>query len=951
MRPPGLGSHDANPLFYVSLVICFLHALEAIVLTGATKSLSGGKLVSPFFAMVSVMILPLPMFKWLAPSRPYLKVMRVAEMFIMFAMAHAVHGSSMVVLDRLLERPLFCGIMLVAVPVNLIDAMCLSPLAFLRASLFCLGFISIFSIIYILPVSLSFVLFLIALCVCCCALRGFCISISNHAVAICSIVQILLFVMKYFGINRMQDLWPMLLACALEAAVQVQLVVDFSFGTHEENATRLVESGGRDNGSHAGKSGRAASAVFACVKDNKLKFFERLCTYTEMPSGRHPQTGQLAFLWAHEKGVDLKVFKERAEKIVHECSNNEEVKGAAHLSRLCQQYLQAGGFILLKAETVLLWMSISEGEMLKMLFTHTDDATWKQWADDKLQNKQVHGDGLTALHIAVNQGSMDLLRKMLKLGAEPSMEVRYEGSKVVPLWMAIQDLSLNRLEIVMALLDAKANPEAVRPQSDDLTMLLAAIQQEVDVTAVRKEHDGEQLDVGNIDAKADESQPLLQKTASAREIEQEIEQNRILVVQALVAANADVNVSDKTGLTALHLSVRKSVGLVKILLQGRADPERQAGELWQTPLLLALGTHSQQGKSQEIASQLLQAKADASRALLESLQLYDHDGAAGLDSNRRFKEPEVCAKVVRILVELKAAVNVRHDADRCTALHYAARHHSVVVVRQLLTLKADAEPHKGENEESPLWLAVNELWKESPLIAKALLQAGADANSEGKQGRQLLITAAKQISFLVGTKGKEGSEGEAEAVCDNSVRALLDARAKVNVKEPVTQYTALHYAGQYSLKLVKTLLERRADADTEAAELNGARPTPLSLTITPQGKSTLASQADRPLIAEALLRAGANPNGDAVQFDTEGQQQGNFLQLAVSRTSPFQPDGDAQVNAESKAGAGIIAALLDHGAKMKNFKQEDKQRAVDLLEGIGRKDLCSQVTVAKRGLW
>lgn len=954
MRPPHSNSHDVNPMLYISALIFFIHALEAIMLTGSTRSFEDNKYINPFLAMVSVLCLPPPMFKWLESSRAHLKVMRVAEMFMMYAFAHFVHGSHDVVLRHLWDRPVFLGIFVVAFPVNLAEAIYLSPLAFLRAVKLCIVFSLVACFIFWLPYS-TIVLILTVLA-CCCALRGNCVTVSAHLVVICVSIQALLVGIKYFEIRDWQTLGPPLAFVAMEAAVQVQLFID-STSSSQKGYTPLLESVGVGlpfKTHHETKaSTKAASAIFACIKENKLKFFDFLCKYTEMTAERHPQTGQLVFMWARDNDVNLQRFKDQAEYVVHASASEEvEHKGEDYILRL-RRILQGGGFILLKSETMLLWMSVTDD--LRMLFTHTDDVAWQHWADEKLHAKQVHGDGLTALHIAVNQGSMDLVRKMLNMRADPSLEVRCNGVKVSPLWMAIRGLSTKRVEIVEVLLDAKADAQAVRPQHDGLTMLLATIQLHVDPTATHKELE-EKMDEHKLDIKSEETQSLLQKDAVDPITVAEIEENRVRVVKALVDARAALDVDDPTTrLTALHLAVQRSLELVKILLQGNADPAIQAGERAQTPLLLALGSTSRKVQSRQIASELLKAQADASQAMLETLQLYLHVDGAGLDSHRpRFEDPEICARVVRMLVEVRAAVNVRNEdtEPKYTALHYAAGYHSAVVVKELLALRANAEPPTGENEESPLWLTINELRRESPKIAQALLRASADANSVGKQNKNLLIVAAKQISFLVGARVRDNNEGDPESVCDDCVRELLDARAKVNVKEDKTQHTALHYAAQHSLKLVTTLLERRAEVNIEAAESKATRQTPLSLTITPQGKSTLASMADRPYIAEALLRARADPNGYAPQMDSDGKPEAStVLQLAVQRTPPFRLEPtDEGSNAESKSGAGIVAALLDHKAKVKNLKQPtDREKAAKLMQNIERKDLCA--ILEERGGW
>ena len=96
------------------------------------------------------------------------------------------------------------------------------------------------------------------------------------------------------------------------------------------------------------------------------------------------------------------------------------------------------------------------------------------------------------------------------------------------------------------------------------------------------------------------------------------------------------------------------------------------------------------------------------------------------------------ATAIRALLDKKSDVNAR-QADGMTALHWAAYHDDLDLVKRFLAAGADAKA-KSRYDVTPLALACTNGNGE---IVAALLAAGADANSTLQGGETALMTASR----------------------------------------------------------------------------------------------------------------------------------------------------------------------------------------------------------------
>ena len=147
--------------------------------------------------------------------------------------------------------------------------------------------------------------------------------------------------------------------------------------------------------------------------------------------------------------------------------------------------------------------------------------------------------------------------------------------------------------------------------------------------------------------------------------------------------------------------------------------------------------------------------------------------------------------LVRSLLQQHADVNGA-QGDGSTALHWAASHDDVGMVKLLLAAGADPKAATRDGALTPLFMACT---NGNAAIIEALLNAGADAKTINSNGTTPLMTAA--------------ASGSADAV-----KVLLDRGADVNAKESVHGQTALMFAAALNrAAVVKLLLSRGAEAD------------------------------------------------------------------------------------------------------------------------------------------
>ena len=270
-------------------------------------------------------------------------------------------------------------------------------------------------------------------------------------------------------------------------------------------------------------------------------------------------------------------------------------------------------------------------------------------------------------------------------------------------------------------------------------------------------------------------------------------------LRALIAADADVNLPQADGATALHWATyRDDAVMVELLLSAGADANA-VNDLGVAPLLLAC-----QNGNGDLVAMLLQAGADG--------EARPESGETPLMAAARVGGIEA----VRALLSHGAEVNAQGTDREQTALMWALAEKHVDIAR--LLIDEGAHLHVGSKSGfTPLLFAARAGDLEA---VQVLLAAGADVNEEAKDGSRALLVATIR--------------GHADVAMH-----LLDAGADPNASG--TGYTALHWAS--------------GSWETEMTGPNGI--------VVPEGhewSSMAGLRSQKVALAKALLDHGADPN-------------------------------------------------------------------------------------------
>jgi ankyrin repeat protein len=332
------------------------------------------------------------------------------------------------------------------------------------------------------------------------------------------------------------------------------------------------------------------------------------------------------------------------------------------------------------------------------------------------------GNGATALHVAVENGHVDVVKVFLKEGAAqlPSMQ------GVTPLLLS---LGYHHPHIALLLLDN----------------LLS------DAKYAKKK---ERVNLINLQAPNDGSFPLFLASGSGYSN----------VVRALLDASADIDLSNSFGATALsnavfngHVDVaaqllnhdkppksvdaplddgtttlhvaceRGNVALFQMLLAAGADPSARTVQEWRTPL-----HYASEGRNEDIVASLLGQKVNPNAAVKST-------GSTPLHMSAKIG----AVKVSRLLLKHGAEPSSQGSEAifKATPLHLAAQNGHEKVVKLLLKYKADVDSRLAQVDVTPLFIAVE---RGHVGVVKALLKQGADANVQNAHAITALHMAVMQ---------------------------------------------------------------------------------------------------------------------------------------------------------------------------------------------------------------
>ncbi|HEY1496210.1 MAG TPA: ankyrin repeat domain-containing protein, partial [Candidatus Solibacter sp.] len=261
-------------------------------------------------------------------------------------------------------------------------------------------------------------------------------------------------------------------------------------------------------------------------------------------------------------------------------------------------------------------------------------------------------------------------------------------------------------------------------------------------------------------------------------------------------------------------------------------------------------------------------------------------------------------EVARKLLAQKADVNGA-QGDGSTALHWAAFHEDLDLVKTLLAAGAKVDAATREGAITPLFMACTH---SNAAVIEALLNAGAGVNSAKANGTTPLMTAAAAGGL-------------------DAVRVLLAHGAQVNAKESAHGQTALMFAAALNRDaVVRLLLAKGAETNVSTAVQKVARvrfdqdgnvvedrPAPQGA---PAAKvATAAAQDARDEAADAKAAADAAKTANEIA-SAELNTLAHALGLQSARYTLGKPRvraGDVAARAPRRVGpefTGAMTALL-----------------------------------------
>ena len=251
--------------------------------------------------------------------------------------------------------------------------------------------------------------------------------------------------------------------------------------------------------------------------------------------------------------------------------------------------------------------------------------------------------------------------------------------------------------------------------------------------------------------------------------------------------------------------------------------------------------------------------------------------AAGSDADAPLADAveELDRATIRSQLQQPIDVNAP-QVDGMTALHWAAYHDDLELVELLVGVGADVKA-LNRYGVTPLSLACTNA--NGPMVER-LLDAGADPNSALPGGETALMTAARTgsieavMALLAGraeVHAKENRRGQTAlmwAAAEGHVDVVEELiKAGADFRTPLDSgYTPLLFAVREGrIEVVRVLLRAGADANetTSIESPERIRPLPGGQSIRPGSSALLVAVTNAHFdLAEELLDAGADPNGD-----------------------------------------------------------------------------------------
>uniref|UniRef100_A0A667YB96 Kinase D interacting substrate 220 n=1 Tax=Myripristis murdjan TaxID=586833 RepID=A0A667YB96_9TELE len=364
----------------------------------------------------------------------------------------------------------------------------------------------------------------------------------------------------------------------------------------------------------------------------------------------------------------------------------------------------------------------------------------KQRKEGEVKSRKTVKNGLTPLMVAAEQGSLEIVRELIRRGANVNLDD-------VDCWTAlISAAKEGHIDVVRELLENNANLEH-RDMGGWSALMWAAYKGRTTVAHLLLEKGANPNITGQYSV-----YPII--WAAGR--------GHGEIVHLLLQHGAKVNCSDKYGTTPLIWAARKGhYDCVMHLLANGADVD-QEGANSMTALIVAV-----KGGFTEVVKELLKRNPN--------VNMTDKDGNTAL----AIAAKEGHTEIVQDLLDAGTYVNIP-DRSGETVLIGAVRGGHVEIVRALLNKYADIDV-RGQDGKTALYWAVE---KGNATMVRDILQCNPDTESCTKEAETPLIKATKMRNIEI-------------------VELLLDKGAKVSAVDKAGETPTTHFSILFRKKCLK----------------------------------------------------------------------------------------------------------------------------------------------------
>jgi len=378
--------------------------------------------------------------------------------------------------------------------------------------------------------------------------------------------------------------------------------------------------------------------------------------------------------------------------------------------------------------------------------------------DDEIAIKlflQSEIDPSPALCTAINQKDLDLVKKLLRYGADPNYD------KTESLWCAAK---VNDYEIAKILLDNKANPT---------------------ISSLKKA-----IDNGNkkiVELLIDRGAKIDDRQVKSELLLEAIDNNQTEIAKIFLDSGLDPNLKItryRTSYSFLSRAVRENdPKMVELLLNKKANPNDFDGGKNSQSLILAIDKYTKNKNDNnniQIVKLLLNAGANPNSIFQRNSKGFDTALSKAIDKKK--------TEVVKLLLDAGSDPNLQFKdwrGNSIPALKLAVQENDPKMVELLLNKKANPNDFDGTKNSESLIIAIK---NKNSQIVKLLLDSGANPNTSIKRNR-----SSQDVAF--NTAFNKLNRGNIQAN-RKILKLLLDAGANPYISWNDSASRLRRYMGQ-----------------------------------------------------------------------------------------------------------------------------------------------------------